>query len=225
MTQLPPVPVPDASVTPEREESRALAVHEPMRVSIVNAGKFALFTTGAQATMLPLFGDTLTPFRAIFGALSMGAFMLWMRRRALTRAVPTPANDVLSPEAISRAEFTQRIEDFTAQHAPVVRRNARILTLGLTSSVAVIVLAAKTGNQENPWLIGGAFVGFWGFLFGMVWRDRRQLTRAATATGLLCPSCDKPIVDSEASLMMIELIETSRRCPHCGTRIIREESR
>lgn len=225
MTESPPVPVTDASVTPQREEPRSLAVREPMRVSVVNATKFALFTTGAQATLLPLFGDALTPFRAIWGALSMGAFMLWMRRRALTRAVPTPANDVLSPAAISRAEFTQRIDTFIAQHAPVVRRNARLLTLGLTSSVAVVVLAANTGNQENPWLVGGAFVGFWGFLLGMAWRDHRQLKAAAAATGLLCPSCDKPIIDTEASLMMIELIETSRRCPHCGTRIIREESR
>jgi predicted RNA-binding Zn-ribbon protein involved in translation (DUF1610 family) len=155
----------------------------------------------------------------------MGALMLWMRRRALTRAVPTPAHDVQSPQAISRADFNERIATFIAQHAPAVRQNARILKLGLTSSVGLLLLAATTGNQENPWLIGGSFVGFWGFLFGMVWRDRRQLKSAATATGLLCPSCDKPMIDSEASLIVIETIEETQRCPHCGTRIIREESR
>jgi DNA-directed RNA polymerase subunit RPC12/RpoP len=106
-----------------------------------------------------------------------------------------------------------------------VRKNARLMTLGLTSSVGLLVLAANTGNQENLWLIGGSFVGFWGFLTTMVFRDRRQLKRAAAATGLLCPSCEKPIIDSEASLTIINLIEETRRCPNCGTRIIREESR
>lgn len=225
MTESSPVPVTEVSATTESQASHSLALREPMRVSVMNAGKFALFATGAQATLLPLFGDALTPFRAIFGAVSMWALMLWIRRRALTRPVPRPTNDVLSPAAISRAEFTQRIDTFLAQHAPEVRKNARILTLGLTSSVGLLVLAANTGNQENLWLLGGSFVGFWGFLTTMVFRDRRQLKRAATATGLLCPSCDKPIIDSEASLTMIDLIEESRRCPHCGTRIIREESR
>jgi DNA-directed RNA polymerase subunit RPC12/RpoP len=215
----------EVSATPESQASHSLALREPMRVSVMNAGKFALFSIGAQATLLPLFGDALTPFRAIWGAVSMWALMLWIRRREITKPVPRPANDVLPPAAISRAEFTQRIDSFLAQHAPVVRQNARLMMLGLTSSVGLFVLAANTGNPENPWVVGGSFVGFWGFVTTMFFRDLRQLKRAAAATGLLCPSCDKPIIDSEASLTMIDLIEESRRCPHCGTRIIREESR
>jgi hypothetical protein len=128
---------------------------------------------------------------------------------------------------LPRAELAQRVALVRARQLRQMTTMRRgVLVVGVTG-VALFGLAQIPavgaiidGLPESVWM--GVFFGFWATVLGGVLGSRWKERRDAAEAGLICPSCDQPLLGSSGNLRLVKLIEDEGLCPQCGVLILED---
>jgi hypothetical protein len=128
---------------------------------------------------------------------------------------------------LPRAELAQRVALVRARQLRQMTTMRRgVLVVGVTG-VALFGLAQIPavgaiidGLPESVWM--GVFFGFWATVLGGVLGSRWKERRDAAEAGLICPSCDQPLLGSSGNLRLVKLIEDEGLCPQCGVLIMED---
>jgi hypothetical protein len=165
---------------------------------------------------------------AVFAVLGAVGIVIGVRMRRQEREMSANLDVArVSVVRLPRAELARRVAQARA------RSRAQLRTMRWALGAIAVLFIAVFGLVRIPavvaimdglpeWVGMLAFFGFWATALGGVLVSRRKERRNAVETGLLCPSCDQPLLGSNGNMRLAKLIEDEGLCPQCGVLIVED---
>lgn len=204
-------------------------IHPPSFLRVGGAAIVAMALVAIGTGVATGEGDpAMLGMGAFFAVMGAVAVVIGVRIGRQDRAMSANLNlGRVAAVRLPRAELARRVALVRARHQREMRTVRRAVGAIVVTGVALFGLAQLPavgaiidGLPESVWM--GVFFGFWGTVLGGMWWARRKERRAGEQDGLLCPSCDQPLLGSSGNMRLAKLIEDEGLCPQCGVLIVED---